>query len=1579
MRTLKKATAIALTVVMMFSTVVGVNTVQAENSEYQALVLDKEATVTVDEYNRGAYFSFTPQTSDYYIFKSLNAPYDLQAYVDIYEMTDSGIDPVEREYSNSDGNFTLSYFLTAGKTYYYDICHHDELATGTYQVVLSATPVASAVFEPISITEKDSGYYQTDYMGEEYFYYDNWQKDVRYTITMKDGGVAQGSGWGFSYNNEYYPFEFRHNQDQDHWTIGNTYPVTVVADGYQGQVQVSIVECPVQSVTIQPITIIENTTGSLSNQGTDDEYFYYNWTHKINAIITMKNGDIVEVENSWDFCYKDQWYSFSQDNEQWKEHWEVGNTYTVTTSVMGYKVDVNVSIVESPVESIVVEPISIIENTNGSYPPPGSPNMNFRYEWVGQIKYIITMKDGTIVKGSGFNFEYNGERFMFETGDNQYTTPWTVGNTYTVTVNALGCHADVKVTIKDSPVESFEIKPIVIAEYTNGSHQNMGTPDEWFYYHWENLMEYTITMKDGEVLKGKGTSVLYEGNQYHLLSYGNINQMMEHWYAGNTYSTTANFLGKTETIEISILEKNQTDGFEYIVQDGNAIISGSSKTDTVLNIPAELDGYPVIGITDLTYAMDYAEELVIPDSVTMLSASIFEWNYDLKKLTLGKGISNINNDMFLGTVKLEEIIVSEENPYYCSVDGAVYDKEMKTLVVFPRAKKGAYTVPDTVTDIDCLINNISYYEVQLDLGNSKTDYAVEDGVIYNTDKTVIYACDKTQTGKYVMPDTVTTIHEAAFQKCSFSEVVVSENVSEIVYAAFSYSMELEKVVLPQNLKAISSDAFIECGKLKEAELPSGLETMEARAFSKTSITNVTIPGTLTQVGYGAYKESQVAELTLEEGIEVIWKEAFAGTQLKTVQIPNSITHMGQSVFANTPIESVKIGSGLDRIPDGAFQNTRLKTVTIPENIAEIGAYAFADSPLEEAVIEKNDVYIFEGAFCNCPLKEIDLKDGVVAVSDYAYYGNDAEGVIIPESVTDVTYKSFAESKKLVEIDVPDNLTSIDGTAFDGTAWWDAQADGVVYLENYLYGYKGTMPEGTEITVNDGTALIADYAFNNEYNLKTLSIPSSVTGIGWSTLAGCLGLEKVTVAEGNTGYSTNDDGTILYNSDKFPIWRKVVAVNGVDLQTEVEFGTSAEDWLANYPWQSVYVEYVDGEFGQESCSVTPDMVSGYNGMKPGWQRVIIDFGQFDCETKVYVEMPEVANIKIGKLPNRTVYDLNQALRTTGMVVKGVSPNGTEFEITDYFVSELDASEAGIKTITVAYMDFEATFEVEVIAEKVTYTATTNTSEVNLEVSVPEGVIDNEAELVVEEKPVGEIIEEQEIQVPEIFKENDCQIFDIRFEKEVNEGTGEPEIETVQPTEPVKVSIPVPFGMDGSNCKVYHISNGVPQDMKATYSGGYMVFNAPHFSYYGIVEVTGSSISGLVEYAGAVAGDITVTLSKDNEVCDSVIAVDGAYNFTGVQAGTYVLKFEKAGHAAREYELKVGTRSLEKAGQIHLIGDINGDGKVNSMDKKLIYNHMNDNEKALTDYDFAVGDVNGDDSINALDKKKVYNHLNGELLW
>ena len=54
-----------------------------------------------------------------------------------------------------------------------------------------------------------------------------------------------------------------------------------------------------------------------------------------------------------------------------------------------------------------------------------------------------------------------------------------------------------------------------------------------------------------------------------------------------------------------------------------------------------------------------------------------------------------------------EFIVDENNPYFCSVDGIIYTKDLKTLVAYPNKKEGAtFTIPSTVENIsDFAFNN----------------------------------------------------------------------------------------------------------------------------------------------------------------------------------------------------------------------------------------------------------------------------------------------------------------------------------------------------------------------------------------------------------------------------------------------------------------------------------------------------------------------------------------------------------------------------------------------------------------------------------------------------------------------------------------------------------------------------------------------------------------------------------------------------------------------------------------------------------------------------------------------------------
>ena len=60
---------------------------------------------------------------------------------------------------------------------------------------------------------------------------------------------------------------------------------------------------------------------------------------------------------------------------------------------------------------------------------------------------------------------------------------------------------------------------------------------------------------------------------------------------------------------------------------------------------------------------------------------------------------------------------------------------------------------------------------------------------------------------------------------------------------------------------------------------------------------------------------------------------------------------------------------------------------------------------------------------------------------------------------------------------------------------------------------------------------------------------------------------------------------------------------------------------------------------------------------------------------------------------------------------------------------------------------------------------------------------------------------------------------------------------------------------------------------------------------------------------------------------------------------------------------------------LIGDVNGDGKINARDAKLVLQYFN-GKVELTEEQKAKADVNGDGKINARDAKLILQIFNGK---
>ena len=143
-------------------------------------------------------------------------------------------------------------------------------------------------------------------------------------------------------------------------------------------------------------------------------------------------------------------------------------------------------------------------------------------------------------------------------------------------------------------------------------------------------------------------------------------------------------------------------------------------------------------------------------------------------------------------------------------------------------------------------------------------------------------------------------------------------------------------------------------------------------------------------------------------------------------------------------------------------------------------------------------------------------------------------------------------------------------------------------------------------------------------------------------------------------------------------------------------------------------------------------------------------------------------------------------------------------------------------------------------------------------------------------------------------------------------------------------------------------------------------------------TGATVSG--NAASGKDGIITIELIADGAVAytTTVDGKTGAYSIANVAAGTYTVKVSKADHVDREYELTVSADTTLDV-KIHLIGDVNGDGRVNTGDVSKIYAHAK-RSAPLEGYEFECADINGDGRVNTGDTSKAYAHAKKTtLLW
>ena len=134
---------------------------------------------------------------------------------------------------------------------------------------------------------------------------------------------------------------------------------------------------------------------------------------------------------------------------------------------------------------------------------------------------------------------------------------------------------------------------------------------------------------------------------------------------------------------------------------------------------------------------------------------------------------------------------------------------------------------------------------------------------------------------------------------------------------------------------------------------------------------------------------------------------------------------------------------------------------------------------------------------------------------------------------------------------------------------------------------------------------------------------------------------------------------------------------------------------------------------------------------------------------------------------------------------------------------------------------------------------------------------------------------------------------------------------------------------------------------------------------------------VTLSGAAAEGTVLTLSLGEDVLETLTAENGRYAFHSLLPGTYTLTAAAENCVTRTYTLTVSAGDLTQDVKIHLIGDIDGSGRVNMGDVIKLNAHVKGLTPITDEYELLCANINGG-KINTGDVSMLYAHVKGSVL-
>ena len=610
---------------------------------------------------------------------------------------------------------------------------------------------------------------------------------------------------------------------------------------------------------------------------------------------------------------------------------------------------------------------------------------------------------------------------------------------------------------------------------------------------------------EAEIVFGCETSKYSEGEVDYWWA---ISSIAPNGFALDSEAKYDNYLSSLKKGEVFVTENNKG----FVITGGVLEMYTGSDTSIVIPSTVKVIGWGVFAESKIT-------SIDIPDSVTKIEDRAFYRCKELVSVKLSSKLKKISEEAFtwcenLESIKLPEALTEIERDAFKGC------KKLKTIVVNNNLNKvGEYvfgSFNSACENLSCIVPGpgISSYSdspLQIIFERHHTD-------LFNGKQGVrearILAFWLGNCFELVKDDEKALKKIRSYKKYIVDVCVCDDNASALI--------NLLSLFNPLKIREITDLIDLAHNK-KSTAVADSLRVYGEGLYTKEKMEKKKSPkdGGSKKMTLADYKkifsfktEGDTATITGYKGtnLEVVIPEKFGKYSIVSIDewafSPSSTYATENETREN--IKSVFISNGVKEIGPRVFDSCRsLTSITIPDSVTTIGA----------------------GAYAGCTaLESIAIPDGVTSIASSAFEGcANLTSITIPKSVTSIDSDAFRGCTNLTSITIPDSVTNVGVHAFDNTGYindgknW---GNDVLYIGNHLI--KANIAILGNHAIKEGTKTIAGSAFSNCTNLASITIPKSVTRIGWYAFEGCRNLSSITIPDSVTsiGFSAFEGCTNL---------------------------------------------------------------------------------------------------------------------------------------------------------------------------------------------------------------------------------------------------------------------------------------------------------------------------------------------------------------------------------------------------------------------------------------------------------------------